>query len=190
MKKISLILFALAAAISYSNSQIDPGSIKIEYKNETLGGNVSTMILYKKDNMIKLYRNENGKSFTTLIDYSANRYYDFAEDKGRTGNKYNSVNYTAITGMWHILFNGLNETVKSWERSPVQQMAAGKMCDVYDSGKPSEGKAKMQYFFYGNIMLKMEKLGHIIEAVSVDETPVFAEDEFTVPADVNWLFER
>lgn len=190
MRTIILYLVAVLLAAVNINSQIATGNIRIEYKNETLGGNVSTIIFCKKDNLVKLYRSENGKSFTTLIDYSANRYYDIAEDKGKTGNKYSSVNYKIITGMWHILFNGLNETVRSWERLPAQQMVSGKMCDVYDSGKPSVGNAKMQYFFYGDIMLKMDKPGHLIEAVSVDESPVFADDEFTVPSDVNWLFEN
>lgn len=190
MRTIILFLVALLLNTVNIDSQIAPGSIKVEFKNETLGGNVSTIVLYKKDNLVKLYRNENGKSFTTIIDYSANMYYDIAEDKRKTGNKYSSINYPIISGMWHILFNGLNETVKGWERLPAQQTVAGKMCDVYDSGKPSVDGAKMQYFFYGDIMLKMDKPGHKIEAVSVDEAPVFAGDEFTVPADVNWLFER
>ncbi len=190
MKTILIILAAVICTITFSYSQISPGSIKIEYKNETLGGNNSTIILCKKDNLVKLYRSENGRSFTTIIDYSENRYFDIAEDKGKTGNKYSAVNYTAITGMWHILYNSLNETVRTWQLQPEKQSVAGKMCDVYDSGKPSVGNAKMQYMFYGDIMLKMDKLGHLIEAVSVDESPVFSEDEFTVPADVNWLFER
>ena len=188
--KIILLIAAIIFTVTYSYTQIAPGSIKIEYKNETLGGNTSTIILSKKDNLVKLYRSENGKSFTTIIDYSANMYYDIAEDKGKTGNKYSSINYTAITGMWHILFNGLNETLRNWERLPAHQIVAGKMCDVYDSGKPSVGNAKMQYMFYGDIMLKMDKLGHLIEAVSVDESPFFSDDEFTVSSDVNWLFER
>ena len=187
--KIKILVITLFVFASSVYSQIAPGSIKIEYKNDILGM-VTTLTLYKKDNLVKLYRSENGRSFTTIIDYNENKYYDIAEDNKKTGNKYNSINYTAITGMWHILFNGLNETIRSWERLPAQQTVAGKLCDVYDSGKPSVGGAKMQYFFYGDIMLKMDKLGNKIEAVSVDDAPVFTDDEFNVPADVNWIFER
>lgn len=189
MKQIFVFLIVFISITGEVFSQIAPGSIKIEFKNETLGGNVSTLMFYKKDNLVKLYRSENGKSFTTIIDYTAGRYYDIAEDNRKTGNKYSTIKYSIIAGMWHILFNGPNETVRSWERLPGQQTVAGKMCDVYDSGKLSVGNAKMQYFFYGDIMLKMDKLGHSIEAVSVDESPVFSEDEFTIPSDVNWLFE-
>lgn len=186
---IKIIVMAFLILTGAVFSQIAPGSIKIEFKNETMDGIVTTIMFYKKDNLVKLYRSENGKSFTTIIDYSDGRYYDIAEDKGKTGNKYSTIKYSIIAGMWHILFNGPNETVRSWERLPGQHSFAGKMCDVYDSGKPSVDNAKMQYFFYGEIMLKMDKLGHKIDAVTVDESPLFSEDEFTVPADVNWLYE-
>lgn len=189
MKNLILVLIIFITLTGAASSQIAPGSIKIEFRNEVLGGKVFTIMFYKKDNMVKFSRSENGKTFTTLIDYSANKYYDLIEDKGIKGNKYNSINYTNITGMWHILYNGLNDIVRSWDRQPAEQTVAGKMCVVYDSGKPSVGNAKMQYFFYGDIMLKMDKLGHLIEAVSVDEAPVFAEDEFEIPANVTWLFE-
>ena len=189
MKKIILVLIVFIISTGAASSQIAPGSIKVEFRNEVLGGKVFTIMFCKKDNMVKFSRSENGKTFTTLIDYSANKYYDLIEDKGIKGNKYNSINYTNITGMWHILYNGLNETVRGWEHLPGQQTVAGKMCDVYDSGKPSVGGAKMQYFFYGDIMLKMDKLGHLIEAVSVDDAPVFADDEFEIPSGVTWLFE-
>lgn len=190
MKQPVLFIIILISITGAVFSQIAPGSIKIEFKNETFGGNVSTIMFYKNDKLVKLYRSENGKSFTTIIDYSAGRYYDIAEDKGKTGNKYNTIKYSIISGMWHILFNGPNEIVGSWERLPGQQSIAGIMCDVYDSGKPSAGNTKMQYFFYGDIMLKMDKLGHKIDAVTVDESPLFSEDEFTIPADVNWLYEE
>ena len=189
MKNLILVLIVFITLSGAAKSQIAPGSFKIEFRNEVLGGKVFTIMFYKKDNIVKFTRSGNGKTFTTLIDYTANKYYDLTDDKGIKGNKYNSINYTNITGMWHILYNGLNETVRGWEHLPGQQTVAGKMCDVYDSGKQSVGGAKMQYFFYGDIMLKMDKLGHLIEAVSFDYAPEFADDEFEIPAGVTWLFE-
>jgi len=37
-------------------------------------------------------------------------------------------------------------------------------------------------------MLKMEKPGHVIEAVEITENPVFEDGFFNVPEDVEWLF--
>jgi hypothetical protein len=187
---LALIIFVMMSFQAAKSQSVFPnGNYKIEYKNEVAGKDPYTIMLYKKDSVYKLVRTENNKSFITIIDYSAGKYYDIFIDKNKTGNKYNKINYNIITAMWHIIFNGITTELKTYQKLSDKQTVLGKECDVYDSGKLSVMNSTSQYFFFGDSMLKMEKPGHVIEAVSIDENPVFTDDEFKIPDDINWLFE-
>jgi hypothetical protein len=41
----------------------------------------------------------------------------------------------------------------------------------------------MQYFFYGELMMKTELPGMVIEAVVLDEEPEFDDEDFAIPED-------
>lgn len=189
MKIIILFVcfFCMFTVISYT--QFLPENLYIEYRNETAGDKIDTIKLYKKGNMFKLYRSGKHGAFMTLIDYSINEYCDLGIDKRTTGNRYGKINYDMICSMWKIIFNGLTPLVKQYTKLPDKQAVLLKECDVYDSGKLSFMNSTIQYLFYGDLMLKMEKPGNVVEAIVYDENPLFKEDEFSIPENVQWLYD-
>ena len=187
---LATIIFVMMSFQAVNSQSVFPnGNYKIEYKNEVAGKEPYTIMLYKKDNMYKLTRSGKYGTFTTLIDFDANKYYDIAIDKKTKGNKYSKINYAIITAMWQIYFKGMANELKQYQKLADKQTVAGKECDVFDSGKLSVMNSTMQYFFCGDLMLKMEKPAHVIEAVSIVEDPVFDENEFEIPKDIQWMFE-
>lgn len=187
---LSVIIIVMMSFKTVNSQTVFPNvNYKIEYKNEVAGKEPYTIILYKKDNLYKLVRTEKNTTFLTLIDFSADKYYDIAIDKRKTGNKYKKINYPIIASMWHIYFKGIANDLKQYQKLPEKQSVAGKECEVLDAGKLSIMNSTMQYFFCGNLMLKMEIPAHVIEAVSIVEDPVFEDNEFELPSDINWLFE-
>ena len=185
---LAAIIFVMMSFQAVNSQSVFPnGNYKIEYKNEVAGKEPYTIMLYKKDNMYKLTRSGKHGTFVTLIDFGADKYYDITIDKKTKGNKYNKINYPIIASMWQIYFKGMANDLKQYQRLSEKQTVAGKECEVFDSGKLSVMNSTMQYFFCGDLMLKMEKPAHVIEAVSIVEDPVFEENEFEIPSEI--MFE-
>jgi hypothetical protein len=189
MRKIFMFFCSIVLLSSVCFPQSLPDSFYVEYRNETAGDYTDTIKLSKRDKMFKLFRTGKHGSFMTLIDYGANEYCDFGIDKGVTGSRYGKINYDIICAMWRICFNGMTPLIKQYVKLPDKQTVMGKECNVYDSGKLSVMNSTMQYFFFGDLMLKQEKPGHVIEAVVFDENPVFGEKEFDIPDNVQWLYD-
>lgn len=187
---LAAIIFVIMSFQAATSQLVFPnGNYKIEYRNEVAGKEPYNIMLYKKDNMYKLVRTEKNTTFITLMDFAADKYYDIAIDKNTKGNKYKKINYQIISSMWQIYFKGIANDLKQYQKLSDKQSVAGKECVVYDAGKLSVMNSTMQYFFCGELMLKMEKPAHVIEAVSIVEDPVFEENEFDIPKDIQWLFE-
>ena len=189
MKIITLVFLFVLSLSQAVESQTVSENLYIEYRNETAGDNIDTIKLFKKGNVYKLYHSGKFGVHIALIDYSLNEYTDIAVDKGTKGNRFSPIDYNMIVSMWKIYFNGLTPMLKQYVKLPEKQSVTGKECDVYDSGKLSIMNSTIQYFFYGDLMLKMEKPGHVIEAVKFDENPVFTEEDFSIPGDVSWLYD-
>ncbi|MCC7159013.1 MAG: hypothetical protein IT281_05705 [Ignavibacteria bacterium] len=185
-----LIFTFLVLLFAYSVfAQALSDSLYVEYRQETAGDKIDTIKLYKKGSIIKLYRSGKHGDFMTLINYSADEYCDFGIDNGVTGNRYGKINYDIICSMWKVIFNGMTPLIKQYVKLPDKQVILGKECEVYDSGKLSFMNSTMQYYFYGVLMMKMEKPGNVIEAIVYDENPIFSENEFGIPENVQWLYD-
>lgn len=194
MKKsiyLFVILFlAVFGSAVYSQGALEPGNLYVEFRNETMGGTVDTIKLYKKDQQIKLYRSGKFGSFMTLLDFNLNHQVDIAIDKGKIASRYTSINYATVRGVWHIYYYGFNEDPNIYKMLPAKQTVCGKACDVWESVKKNADGSAIQYFMYGKMMLKSVKPGNTMEAIVCDENPVFAEGEFDIPADVSWLYDQ
>ncbi len=190
-KTIFAILFLVVLGSTvFSQGTLEPGNLYVEFRNETMGGTVDTIKLYKKDQQIKLYRTGKYGSFMTLLDFNLNHQVDIAIDKGKVASRYTSINYATVRGVWHIYYNGFTESADIYKLLPAKQTVCGKQCDVYESVKKNADGSVIQYFMFGKMMLKSVKPGNTMEAVVCDENPVFAEGEFDIPADVSWLYDQ
>lgn len=184
--KIILAVIILAITFQSVQSQVvfPENNFKIEYKCEAGGNEPYVVKLYKKESVYMLERTSNGYSFKTIIDYGNDRYYDIVKSKrGTSGKRYDKINYPIITSMWHIYFKGITNELKTYQKLADKQTVMGKECDVYDSGKLSIMNSTMQYFFYGELMMKTELPGMVIEAVVLDEEPEFEDEDFAIPED-------
>lgn len=185
---LAIIIFGILSIQATKAQEIFPkGNFIIEYKEEVAGKEPLKIMLYKNGNVYKFERTEKNKSFTAVIDYEKNKHYEYAIDKNKIGNQYNKINYILVTAMWRIYYKGIDGELKLYQKLPDIQTVAGKECEVYDSGKLSIMNSTMQYFFSGEIMLKMEKPGHVIEAVEITENPIFEEGFFYIPEDIEWI---
>lgn len=169
----------------------------IEYTNTTSGSPHNMNIkMYKNGTRFKLVRmlstnpDERG-IVTTVLDVSTKRVISITEKDGKkkgVRTNFDEDKYFDLILEYKILFNGVpkGKSFKNFTKKTGTELFMNKECEVYESGISFLG-ISTKYFMWNNIMLKEESPGSSTTAVSIEESPVFNENEFGVPADVEWF---
>jgi len=191
LKTLVLLCF-LGASIS---TFADTSKVYIEYKHSVNSSqNKLNIKLYKDGNKYKLVRKLSDSPtetgiVTAYIDIDAASVITVTEKDGtKRGVKAEwDDNYWGLYMEFPVLFRGipdgkgLSKLTKLTETETIN----GRVCDIYQSAMTILG-ASTKYYMWGGIMLKSVSPGSSTEAEVVDENPVYAADEFTVPADVTF----
>jgi len=167
--------------------------IEYEYLPKTSDGKI-TIKLYKDGDKYKLWRKlsdspDETAVKSTYIDINANSVVRIIEKDGvKKGMKSTWDNsYSVLVLEYLILFRGLLEggSFEYFTKETGSEVILGKKCIVYESGLALIG-ATTKYYLWNDIMLKADAPDYTISAVQINETPMFSDDEFTVPPDVEW----
>ena len=96
-------------------------------------------------------------------------------------------NYWGLFMEFPVLFRGIpdGKGLSKLTKLTDTETINGRMCDIYQSAMTILG-ASSKYYMWDNIMLRSVSPGNTTEAELVDENPIFAADEFIVPADVTY----
>jgi hypothetical protein len=194
MKLFKNILLVLAVLISF-NIYADSLKVIIDYEfSDKSLVNKMAIKLYKDGDLYKLVRklsNSPGETgvVTTYIDVTGNSVVTVTEKDGvKKGIKSGwSDDYSALVMQYHVLFRGIpsGKSFKNFSKSAGSETVSGKECDVYEVGISLLG-AVTKYYMWNSIMLRSTAPDYSVNATGIDENPLFAADELTVPGDVEW----
>lgn len=195
---IALFLFASAINLFASVSSLSDDKYIITYKfTEKDNPNSKEFKLYRDGNKLKLVKKEKsagGKDVTTSTYVMLEEkicYEVISSGAIKTGGKHNGVECSYIGMKWGIYISDLDNWQKECNlfSSPLRtESVAGKDCTVHEVTYKDISVDLTLYWFYNNkLMLKKQNPSITLEAISIDENPTFAADEFTVPSDVQWF---
>ena len=192
----NLIAMVLICFLGITISTIaDTSKVYIEYKHSDKSAqNNLALKLYKDGSKYKLTRKlSNSPSetgiVTAYIDIDAGTVISVTE---KDGNKKGvkaawDDNYWGLFMEFPVLFRGIPEGkgLSKLSKLTDTETINGRVCDIYQSAMTILG-ASTKYYMWGNIMLMSVAPGSSTEPEMVDENPVFAADEFSVPPDVTY----
>lgn len=191
LKTLVLICF-LGVSIS---TFADTSKVYVEYQHSDKSTQKNlTIKLFKDGSKYKLVRklsdspSETG-IVTAYIDIDASSVITVTEKDGtKKGVKAAwDDNYWGLFMEFPVLFRGIpdGKGLSKLTKLTDTETINGRVCDIYQSAMTILG-ASTKYYMWGGIMLKSVSPGNTTEAELVDENPIFAADEFIVPADVTY----
>jgi hypothetical protein len=175
-----LTLFKLSAQDKY----------KVEYEFfETGGEHRKTFTLSRDGDKIKIKGVDKYGGTVTMYIYKDERaIYTLTEQRDvKIGTKFNGLDCSYVGMQWGVYILDLDKCEFVLQSSTLQGTAtvAGKECNMYNM--MTSGDLRTDYYFYNNnLMLKRTAPTTTIQALSFDDNPVFAPDEFTKPANILW----
>jgi len=189
MKKVSvLILFMM---FMFTLSTLSQDMYQIEYKfSEKPEANVKSFILSRNGDNIKIKgKSKTGATVTMYILKGEGNIYTLTEERDvKIGVKYRGLDCNYVGMQWGVYILDLPkcEFVTTTGSVVGTVTIAGKETTMYNIA--SDGSVKTDIYIYNNkLMLKRDAPTTIIEALSFNESPIFAADEFTPPAGITWL---
>lgn len=194
MRNLTTLVMICLLSLSIS-AFADTSKVYIEYNHFDKATKKNLVVkLYKDDNKYKLVRKlsdsptETGV-VTAYVDIDAASVITVTEKDGsKKGLKTAwDNNYWGLFIEFPVLFRGIPESkgLSKLTKLADTETINGRVCDIYQSALTILG-ASAKYYMWGSIMLKSVSPNNTTEAELVDENPVFAPDEFTVPGDVTY----
>ncbi len=200
MKNKLIIFFILTLSICsaelFSNtSSLSDNKYIITYKfTEKDNPNSKEFKLYCDGNKIKLVKKDkdkNGNEVTTstYVMIEERISYDVISSSViKTGGKHMGVECHYIGMKWGVYIMDLDCGDKEWTifgSELRRETIAGIDCSVREVTLGAYG-GTTYYFYNNNLMLKKQNPAVTMQAISIDENPTFAPDEFVIPSDVQW----
>ena len=194
MRNLTTLVLICLLSISISTFA-DTSKVYVEYQHSDKSTQKNLDIkLFKDGSKYKLVRKLSDSPsetsiVTAYIDIDASSVITVTEKDGtKKGLKaaWND-NYWGVFIEFPVLFRGIPESkgLSKLTKLADTETINGRVCDIYQSALTILG-ASAKYYMWGNIMLKSVSPNNTTEAELVDENPVFAPDEFTVPSDVTY----
>ena len=185
MKKLAILLLFF---ISFKAAAQDKYTIEYQF-SEKDGNNQKTFTLSRDGDKIKLKgKDKYGNMVTMWAFKNENTIYTLTENKDvKLGTKYNGMDCSYIGMQWGIYILDLNSCDYLISNASAEGTAdiAGKTCTIYNVMK--QGDLRTDYYVYDNkLTLKMSSPATTIVALSFNDSPTFAPDEFTLPTGVDW----
>ncbi len=185
MKKFALLLLFF---ISLKLAAQDRYIIEYQY-SEKDGGNRKTFTLSRDGDKIKFKgKDKYGNMVTMWAFKNENSIYTLTEnDATKIGTKYNGMDCSYLGMQWGVYILDLNNCDFLISNSTADGSAdvAGKTCTIYNIMK--QGDLRTDYYIYDNkLTLKSSSPATTIEALSFNDNPTFAPDEFTLPSGIDW----
>ncbi len=187
MKKFSLLIVVMMFSLKLFAQDV----YQVEYKfSEKPTANVKNFTLSRSGDNIKIKgTNTNGATVTMWVFKGEGNIYTLTETRDvRIGVKYRGLDCNYIGMQWGVYILDLPkcEFVTTTGTVVGTVNIAGKETTMYNLA--SDGSVKTDIYIYDNkLMLKRDAPTTIIEALSFNESPTFAADEFTLPAGITWL---
>ncbi len=187
MKKLSIFI----AFMMFSLSLFSQDMYQVEYKfSEKPTANVKNFTLSRNGDNIKIKGvNTNGATVTMWIFKGEGNIYTLTETRDvKIGSKYRGLDCNYIGMQWGVYILDLPQCEFVTTTGTAQGTAtiAGKETTMYNIA--SDGSVRTDIWIYANkLMLKRDAPTTVIEALSFNDNPTFAADEFTLPAGVTWM---